>query len=194
MATSSINTSSLSLSPESKNEVLMSSLNRFYAIPDNLRKLTDILKNRTKVSLRNLDWLCTNYSKKHNITYIHNGQLFNMYLDYKASLKAFSKRSFDPFQRRERITIKDADGEALTTTCAQLCFFRWAISKGVLDYAIRESSKIEADMLQSIKHRYNLNNKRAVCQPSEKPKRKELSKAATKTATKKSISVTVRFT
>lgn len=178
--------SSNSVSPtESKNDVLMSSLTRFYANPRHLARLTDVLRNRTKISLRNLDWLCTNYAKKHNITYMLNNQLFNIYLDYKASLKAYSKKSFDPFQRRERIDIPDAHGTPMTTTCAQLNFFRWAISKNVLDYALEHSADIEADMLASIRHRY--------VSPEHRPKRKELSRAATKTATKKNVLVTVRF-
>lgn len=174
-----------SFSPtESRADVLLGSLQRFYAAPRHLRVLTDVLRGKCKLSLRTLDWLCTNYAKKHNITYVRNGAAFNVYLDYKASLKAFSKKSFDPFQRRERLEIADADGVPLQTTLAQLCFFRWAISRGVLDYAVANAAAIEADMLAATRHRAPKN-------PAKK--RQELSKAATKTATRKRVTVNISF-
>lgn len=171
-------------SVESRDDVLLRSLRKFYADPPALRTLTDVLRNKTKISLRTLDWLVTNYSKKNNIVYTHNGKTVNVFLEYKGCLKAFSKRSFDPFQRRERIEIKDADGLPMQSTTGQLNFFRFAISMGVIKYALGHAADIEADMLQAIKHRTT---------KGPKTKRKELSKAAIKTATTTDIKVTVRF-
>ena len=178
-------TSSLS-SVESRDEVLLRSLRKYYADPPALRTLTDVLRNKTKVSLRTLDWLVTNYAKKNNIVYTHQGKTVNVFLEYKGCLKAFSKRSFDPFQRRDRIEITDADGAQIQSTTGQLNFFRFAISKGVVAYAIQHAAVIEADMLQAIRHR-------AVKTSGPKTKRKELSRAAIKTATATDIKVTVRF-
>lgn len=176
----------LILSPvESKDDVLLRSLMKYYENPEALRILTDILTNTTKISLRTLDWLVTNYAKKKNVVYAHNGKTVNVFLEYKGCLKAFSKHSFDPFQRRGRITITNANGQPMQSTVGQLNFFRFAISKGVIKYAIDHAAAIEADMMQSIKHR-----------TSKEPrtvKRKELSKAAIKTATATDIKVTVRF-
>lgn len=176
-----------SFSPtESKSMVLWKSLEKFYAAPANLRALTGVLKKESRqISLRTLDWLCTNYAKKNNVTYLHNGKILNVYLDYKANLKAYKKTSFDPFQRHERVTIADADGNTLVTTIAQLCFFRWAISRGVLAYALANADKIEADNVATDRAR----GKETI----KKKKRQELSKAATKTATKKNLSVVVTF-
>jgi hypothetical protein len=180
-----MNTSSLS-SVESRDEVLLRSLRKYYADPAALRTLTNVLRNKTKVSLRTLDWLVTNYAKKNNIVYTHNGKTVNVFLEYKGCLKAFSKRSFDPFQRRDRIEIADANGAPMQSTTGQLNFFRFAISKGVVTYAIENAAAIEADMLQAIKHR-------AVKHTGPKTKRKELSKAAVKGATTTQIKVVVRF-
>lgn len=173
-------------SVESRDEVLLRSLHKFYADKSALKVLTDVLRNRTKISLRTLDWLVTNYSKKNNIVYAYNGKTVNVFLEYKGCLKAFSKRSFDPFQRRERIEIIDADGNPMQSTTGQLNFFRFAISMGVIKYALAHASEIEADMLQAIKHRSSVKE-------GPKTKRKELSKAAIKTATATDIKVTVRF-
>jgi hypothetical protein len=133
-----------------------------------------------------LDWLVTNYAKKNNVVYAYNNKTINVYLEYKGCLKAFSKRSFDPFQRRDRIDIIDADGNPMQSTTGQLNFFRFAISMGVIRYALANLTDIEADMIQAIRHRAS-----KATQP--KTKRKELSKAAIKTATATDIKVTVRF-
>ncbi len=175
-------------SVESRDEVLLRSLIKYYANPAALRMLTDVLRSRTNVSLRTLDWLVTNYAKKNNTVYTYEGKTVNVFLEYKGCLKAFSKRSFDPFQRRDRIEITDADGNKLQSTTGQLNFFRFAISKGVVAYAKKHAAAIEADMLQAIKHRAA---KKTTAGP--KTKRKELSRAAIKSCTSTPIRVTVKF-
>jgi len=187
----------MSVSPvESKTDVLLESLRRFYAVPAHLRVLTDVLRNKTTISLRTLDWLCTNYAKKKNIVYVlPSGKTVNVHLEYKSCLKAFSKKSFDPFQRRDRITVTDADGHQMTSTAGQLNFFRFAINTGVIQYALDHATEIEADMLHAIKNRHELKRAGGTNAPtSSAAKRKELSRGALKSATATNIQVTVRFT
>lgn len=183
---------------QSKQEVLLASLRKFYTCADHLRALTDVLVPRDTtagthpLSLRILDWLVTNYSKKHNIVYLVKGdggvpKTFNMFLEYKSQLKAYSKRYFDPFCRRERLEFTDADGRALHTTVGQLNFFRWAIQNDVVGYGTRHGARIEEDMLRSIKHRPSGNDNGSI------KRRRELSKAAIKGCTKTHVRVTVRF-
>lgn len=61
-----------------------------------LELFSDIINQKTPLSLRLLDWLVTNYSKKYNITYPlkYNSEniYFNVYVDYKNQLKAYSKK------------------------------------------------------------------------------------------------------
>lgn len=183
--------------PESKQDVLLSSLRKFYADKAHLRQLTDVLCNANSVSLRILDWLVTNYAKKNNIVYYVPGTdgtpfAFNMFMEYKSQLKAYSKRYFDPFCRRKRLAFGDADGEEFRTTCGQLNFFRWAILNGVVQYGRDHAAEIEADMLASIKHRYT--SPPTPPAPACKTRRKELSKAAIKSCTKTLLHITVRFT
>jgi hypothetical protein len=199
----------------SKQDVLLDSLKKFYADPAHLRVLTDVLAAHKSddpagggagagaggggaaggghISLRILDWLVTNYAKKHNIVYLvpdadGASKTFNMFLEYKSQLKAYSKRFFDPFCRRERLDFTDADGRTFNTTVGQLNFFRWALQHGVVDYGTRNNRHIEDDMLQSIRHRLGAGGGVAA-----KPKRRELSKAAIKGCTKTHVKVTVRF-
>jgi hypothetical protein len=196
---------------ESREEVLLGSLRRFYADKTHLRDLTDLLQGTTKnrLSLRILDWLVTNYSKKYNVIYQHKERTVNIFLDYKAQLRGLSKKCFDPFCRRERISFEDADGKAFQTTIGQLCFFRWALSMGVVAYAIEHCSAIETDMLGSIRHRrvedtdptmFPINTTPQTTETDQEDKkepaklrRRELSRAAVKSHTHTSMAVTVSF-
>lgn len=171
---------------EAKHEVLFKSLTKFYEDDATFETFRAVLGGSTKMSLRVLDWLVTNYAKKRNIVYgIKDNDrdvAFNMFLEYKSQLKAYSKRYFDPFCRRGRVMHRGVE-----TTCGQLNFFRWAIKYGVLDYALRHHDEIEQDMLSSIQHRYSVGTKK------EDSKRKELSKAAIKSCTTTMVKVKVKF-
>lgn len=192
--------------PESKHDVLLDSLKKFYDDSEHLRSLTRVLRNESGISLRILDWLVTNYSKKHNICYVlPSGVPFNMFLAYKAQLKAYSKQLFDPFARRKRLEIPDGQGGALASTCGQLNFFRWALGYGVVEYGIAHAKDIEQDMMLAIKHRHDRSATTDACaagigtspaspETAEKPRRKELSRAAVKTCTRTVVHVVVKFT
>ena len=82
----------------SKQSLLMSTLTKFYSNQINVNRMLPIIKQKTNISLRVLDWFVTNYSKKNDIVYeLDNKLYFNVYLSYKAQLKAYSKKQFDPF-------------------------------------------------------------------------------------------------
>ena len=123
-----------------KQRILMIGLNNYFNnSPKAFYAMLSCLNNTDRsVSLRILDWLVTNYSKAHNITYHKpNGgrQCFNVHNEYKACLKAYQKRCFDPFARRERIIVQ-LHGETTITTPGQMNFFKWAFSNGIIDYAM----------------------------------------------------------
>jgi len=134
-----------------KQELIIQSLQIFYSNRSDLVELLKIIEGESVMSLRLIDWFVTNYSKFHNISYIHKGQEFFVYIDYKNQLKAYSKKLFDPFCRRERILFQIGSIPAFVTTVGKLNFFRWAIEKGVLDYIQLNLSSIEKEMNQSAK-------------------------------------------
>lgn len=117
-----------------RRELLIVSLQRFYNSHNDLSTLIPILKGEGELSLRVIDWFVTNYAKKHHISYSVEKQEFIVYSQYKSQLKAFSKKMFDPFCRRERIQFQCGTHEPFITTVGQLNFFRWAFEKKILEY------------------------------------------------------------
>ena len=182
----------------SKKDLLMDSLIQFFSVKEYLDRVKPIIngndeqKNKPKISLRILDWFVTNYSKKYNITYPvelnKKKKNFIVYLDYKSQLKAYSKKQFDPFCRRERILFFDHDGKEIITTVGQLNFFRWSLENKILDYILDNFDVIENDMNNSLRNLYKKKD-------GEKTRRKrtELSISATKTVNKHDVSIIVQF-
>lgn len=150
---------------QSRRSLLVNSLIHFFDEPENLKQFLQVIEGKCNISLRLLDWLITNYAKSHNIMYIVNtggvDKQFNIYLNYKTQLKAYSKKQFDPFQRRERISFKVTKENNTThdivTTIGQLNFFRWAIQNKVIEYAKENVVRIEKDMNDSIQCRKDTN-------------------------------------
>jgi hypothetical protein len=125
-----------------KSDLLLDSLARFFDDPRHLEQLSDILTHRKGISLRNLEWFVTNYSKKQHVTYqTPAGRSFTVHVAYKSSLDGYSKKLFDPFCRTERIEF-----QGFTTTCAQLNFLRWCIQNGIIEYML--TSKVNTGHLQ----------------------------------------------
>ncbi len=151
-------------------DLLMSALVDFYEKSNNVAKILPIIRKRANISLRLLDWFVTNYAKKKDISYHvkeSDPKPFNVYLNYKAQLKAFSKRQFDPFCRRERIQFTyDPSQSPIDTTVGQLNFFRWCIQQAVLDYVIDHLKVIEEDMMVSAKKKPG----KSVIEEDTKPK------------------------
>lgn len=116
-----------------RQSILFNHLVHFFDQPYHFSQLEPVLTRKLPFSLRALDFFVTNYAVKHNI--LLNG--ISIHSDYRCMLKAFSKKLFDPFCRRDRISVQfacDPQRRTFCTTVAQLAFFRWAIQKGVLQY------------------------------------------------------------
>ena len=117
------------------------------------------------------------------------GKQFIVYINYKSQLKAYSKKYFDPFCRRERIDFQYEKNKSIITTVGQLNFFRWAITNNVIKYIKNNLSEIEKDMNTSIKHLYQKKN----IDNDMRRKRQQLSVSATRTVSKHYVSFVVDF-
>jgi hypothetical protein len=191
------------------NDILLDSLKVYYQEEGNMESLLEIiLQTNNKISLRIIDWFVTNYSKKYNIYYAiykdkdgkntfesennESIKLFNTYHSYKAQLKSYSKKKFDPFCRRDRINFiyssEKSDNKSIETTIGQLNFFKWANDNLIIDYIVQNYGIIEEDMtnsFQQIKKHKKISN--------ERKKRQELSKSATRGLNQTKFSVVLDF-
>jgi hypothetical protein len=175
-----------------KQDFIVRWLQDFYNQPGRLEAILPVLTGTSPVSLRLIDWFVTNYSKKFNISYPQDATQFMVHFHYKRELKAYSKRLFDPFCRRERISFQVRGAAPIEeTTVGQLNFFRWALEKGVIQYILDHIAEIERDMNVSFKEHYSK-------EPESKSstgrrKRKEMSASATKSVNHLVVPVTVAF-
>jgi hypothetical protein len=168
---------------QSKEQWVLHRLEKFYSENGNLQRIESILQGNSKISLRLIDWLVTNYAKKHNISYLtkKGSRHVIVYLAYKSHLKAYSKKMFDPFCRWKRIQFL-----GLNTTVGQLNFFEWAMQDDVLDYLEENYDAVQSDMDACS----------TVIQTKEdgsRRKRHELSRSATKSVCRHDICVSIKF-
>lgn len=129
---------------ECKPELVIASLQRFYANHPEIDKVLTYLNGEAPLSLRIIDWFVTKYSRKGFVRYPLNGQEFLVYLSYKGQLKAYSKQYFDPNCRRERIMFTIPGHEQFMTTIGKLNFFRWALESKILDYMEAHEDEIRS--------------------------------------------------
>jgi len=187
------------------NTLLLESLHNYYRKPYNRDKLVYILNSSDSISLRSIDWFITNYSKKKNTYYIvyedKDGipsfndidnkyrNNMNVFHSYKSQLKAYSKKKFDPFCRRDRLLFKIDDDHSVETTIGQLNFFKWAISNLIIDYIELNKDCIEQDMNLSLKLMKENSDKK----DGSRKKRQELSLSATRGLKMNQVSIEISF-
>ena len=137
-----------------KSDILLNSINTFYILPENRTILKELLNKTGGISLRNLEWFITNYSKKNNLTYkTRDGKLFSVHCAYKSSLDGYSKKLFDPFCRSNKMQyIVPGTSDKIGTTVAQLNFIRWCIKNSIVDYIRNHHSDLfnKSGILQKV--------------------------------------------
>jgi hypothetical protein len=169
---------------ERKQLPLMANLCAYYT-PEVLRRvLLPIISHTGKqdrISLRALDWLVTNYCKKHPIMYMlkHGAcgeRVINMYTEYKAWLSKYRRTHFDPFRRKHKLTFS-LDGQVYATTVGQLNFMYWASRYGVIAYATTHIEVIEQDHACTMKAKQEAVATSCGGESTNKKKRRQLSQA-----------------
>jgi len=186
---------------QGKQDFIVRWLQDFYNQPGRIEEILPILTGTSPVSLRLIDWFVTNYSKKNNVSYPLEETLpntetkiarqFMVHFHYKRELKAYSKRLFDPFCRRERISFQVRGQPIEETTVGQLNFFRWALEKGVIAYILEHAADIERDMNASFREHYSKEPEAKTA--TGRRKRKEMSTSAMKSVSLHEAAVMVSF-
>jgi len=108
----------------------------------NKDKTNDHIKDKSQndtcncISLRVLEWVVTKCSKKNIDIQIDDKEYFSINIMYKAQLKSYKKKNFDPFRRDRKFYYsydkKDLSKKVITTV-GQLNFFKWAISNKIIE-------------------------------------------------------------
>lgn len=182
---------------ETQKDVVLENLKEYYKNEELLEQMLKIITGESKISLRIVDWFVTNYAKRYFTLYTIqvNGEpkRFNVYHSYKDKLKSYSKRNFDPFCRRERISIPYKNGTYIETTLGQLNFFKWAMEKQVIQYIEDNYEVIENDMNSRNSSSKRIN--KPICNDNTKTrkKREELSVSAAKSIKKEYVEIILKF-
>lgn len=122
----------------------------------NVQLLVSIIRCESCVTLRLLDWFITKYSYTHTIRFKKNendndiDNLFNVHISYKAQLKSYKKKYFDPFRRRKRLRFMYYfdTGKQISecTTIGQLNFFKWLFSNNIMKYVCSNFKTLSKEM------------------------------------------------
>lgn len=126
-----------------------------------VKTMIDIVEGDSKISLRLMDWFITRYSNKYKIRYQIDDEddnpgvdkLFNVHISYKAQLKSYKKKYFDPFRRRKKFKYYFDKEKSLIlhTTIGQLNFFKWAFTNDVVKYISLNYNAISKAMISTNK-------------------------------------------
>jgi hypothetical protein len=107
---------------------------------DKIKLMVNIIERKSNISLRLLEWFVTKYSKSRKLCLNANSSCietrFDIFISYKAQLKSYRKRYFDPFRRRVKFKyFFDKEKKiSLCTTISQLNFFKWMFTNNIIDY------------------------------------------------------------
>ena len=99
--------------------------------------IVDEIKN-DNITLRIVDWFCTNYTKKVPVRIDNN--ILDVHSLYKIKLKQKGKKNFDPFCRNG-------------STEAQEQFLEWFKECGAYEYLKENLSDVEEDMKNVLEKR-----------------------------------------
>ena len=117
-----------------------------------ITKMLEIICGTSQISLRILDWFVTRYSNKKKILIELDNEIVDVHISYKAQLKSYKKKYFDPFKRHNKFMYRfHVNGSSIYTTIGQLNFFRWALENNIIDYVENNFNIISKEMNMSNK-------------------------------------------
>lgn len=137
----------------SRDDLRLREAEKFLKTGSNFKIMHNLLMKRRykdqKISIRTLEWFVVTYAPKKEIAYEleesdgTSSDLFQVNPSYQDQLGKYTKKEFDPFCRSKKRmfhkTVRDGGTRVkldLQTNVAQINFFNWALSNGVLDYIV----------------------------------------------------------
>lgn len=153
----------------------------FFINQNNIYKILPIInreKRKNTISLSLLDWFVTNYTKTIKVRYYIGKKLFDVHSEYKAQLTVYSKKLFDPFNRKNYNEEKNiifslyyGKNEYIETTFKQLNFLKWALKNKIIKF-IDENIEILNNEYQIFRKEKETEKKQATDNKSEKTKKR----------------------
>ncbi len=141
-----------------------------------IKKMVDIINADSIISLRVLEWVVTKSNKKAVNIKIGNNEYFSINIMYKAQLKSYKKKNFDPFRRDRKFYYTydpNDENKKVLTTLGQLNFFKWAVSNNIIDYVEKHYEEINRSMI-------NYNKEEKIKKTEKKKKKVEIITTKTK--------------
>ncbi|MAD25059.1 MAG: hypothetical protein CMO44_12890 [Verrucomicrobiales bacterium] len=143
---------------ETTQELRLRQIVNLLSIQDIKNTIRPLIEGKHSISLRLIDFLCVNYSRKKPVCYrvtLNTGHqvLWNLHHSYREWLKCWRRKNFDVFRRRSRIFVlisKEGIPEKIETTCGQLNFMVWLVQYNIIDYCMQNKKIIEQDMVRTL--------------------------------------------
>lgn len=118
---------------------------------ETINKMVDIINLESVISLRVLEWVVTKSGKKTVNIKIRDNDYYSVNIMYKAQLKTYKKKNFDPFRRDRKFYYeydRNDSTKKVLTTLGQLNFFKWAIQNGILECVEKNYDEINSAMIK----------------------------------------------
>jgi len=114
------------------------------------QKMVNIINSESIISLRVLEWVVTKSSNKIVNIKLSDNEYYSVNIMYKAQLKSYKKKNFDPFRRDKKFKyIYDKDNnKKVVTTLGQLNFFKWAITNKIIEHVEKNYDEINNAMIK----------------------------------------------
>jgi len=127
-------------------------LHDFFNKIENARIIVNVIRGKSLVTLRRIEWFLKRYSYTHKIWYhvdhpIQNQPpiLINIHDQYIQTSKLYTTNKFDFFCRGVHLQVPIRD-YMVETNIAQLNMFHWVITNNVIEYMENHHAEIIADM------------------------------------------------
>ena len=114
------------------------------------QKMVDIINSTSIISLRVLEWVVTKSGTRALNIRLTDNDYYSVNIMYKAQLKSYKKKNFDPFRRDKKFwyTYDKSEDNKVLTTLGQLNFFKWAISNKIIEYVEKHYDEINNAMIK----------------------------------------------
>ncbi|AGF85657.1 hypothetical protein QJ854_gp125 [Moumouvirus goulette] len=103
----------------------------------------EIILGNSEISLKLIDWFVTKYSKKYNIIFGNN---FNVYEEYRFEIRTHKKEYFDIYCRKHKGIFYVDYNNQIKLSIGQINFFNWCLKNDIINYIKNNQSDIIQDM------------------------------------------------